>query len=167
MERLDPSGVRDNGDVEVSLHQPWVCYKRGCSLQEGVDQSGQAGNIFTSQFSLDAVGERRGSSFLGEQWGVQHILPVPNILGPSIISSSFSQWGFVSPRPDRPEILVLPSLFPPSRWGQHFIFQCTHCAPPALGWGLALGTEGIPPVPGLTGIRGFLEGPSLGSHPHP
>lgn len=58
--------MRGDGDVELSLLQPWVCYKRGCSLQEGVDQSGQPGNIFTSQFSLDAAGEsRRGSGFMG------------------------------------------------------------------------------------------------------
>lgn len=72
----------------------------------------------------------------GKQQGVQHILSVPDIPGPSVISSSFYQQEFVSPPPDRSEILVLPSLFLPS---STFIFQHTSCSPCSwLGFGSRL-----------------------------
>lgn len=64
--------MRDNGDVEVSLHHLQAWYKPGCSLQEGVDQSGQPGNIFTSVL-LWMQWERGGeAAFQGSRGSAAH-----------------------------------------------------------------------------------------------
>lgn len=90
------------------------------------------------QFCCGCSGREKEKQLFRAAEGVQHILTVPGILGLSIIPSSFYQQEFVSPPADSLEILVLPSLFLPSWWGQHFIFQCRFGSPPALGFGSGL-----------------------------
>lgn len=133
--------------------------------------AGRCGSAWTTRERLhlspavDAVGERRRSSFLGSsrQRSTSSLSLAFRDRASSPAPSQ--QQGFVSPRPDRSEILVLPSLFLPCCWGQHFIFQYL-CAAPALGWGLALGSawQGEWDSLGLAGGT-RLSSEGLGSHP--
>lgn len=129
--------MRDNEGVKVSLHHllPW--YR--------LFPAGRCGAVWATRehphlsSGVPEVGDRRRSSFLGKQQGMQHILTVPGIPGLSIISSSFYQQEFVSPPPDRLEILVLPSLSSFLVGSALYLPVQAWCSP-ALGWGLALGS---------------------------